>query len=495
MAKKLLIAIIATFIMLPFFSENEISAVEKGKLDGIDYTRIFTDEKSNYYPATISFGGVNIKGKLKWNGKLEGEQLDECIVEFLNDKHIETSDLISAQRCYDEYLKIDEVKDGYIETVLARLGGIFMDGMSAAIIVDAGSALIRGEWDFYSEEQWRTALSLFDDPIVAIDYMVFTVLDMTSFGDHPVYKAIKLANNIAIVCYQGYQDDMKRWETRIEGVVASRALEEFYKQLNIYLKDKDPTGEWVLNFNGSKTRSFTFMGARWNRQTWNVYINLIKTQDFSGNHVSPAGIYEGVASMELTHNMKMFVDKVWNMKLGRLKKNWYSLCDSLTIDGKKVFKCSKSGGVSIYRFLCSSDAKVYIYTDRLATGMSIGGSGLINATLEYGSFDDYQTLSADCKASAYTASGFTNSGSDDVVGYVISDVAYHLEPNGNNSLTIVQDKGYAEVGLLFNQTKVNDGTREIVTFWDNNIWAPLKSKKANITIKAKSQLFYGDTEE
>ena len=98
-------------------------------------------------------------------------------------------------------------------------------------------------------------------------------------------------------------------------------------------------------------------------------------------------------------------------------------------------------------------------------------------------FEDYQTLDSDRKAAANTAVGFTNEGDDSqVVGYVIADVAYHLEANGNDSFTIIQDKGSAEVGLLFNQTKVNDGTKEIVTFFDKNIWAPLKSKKATIII-------------
>ena len=489
MAKKIMVVIIAAFLLIPFLSGEKTEAAEKGKLEGIDYKRIYTDEKSNFFPATISFGGVNIKGKLKWSGKLEGEQLDECIIDFLDENDININDVKTAQKAYEDYLRIDEVKDGYIEKVIVRLSGIFVDGFDAAVIVDAGSIMLRGSWDFTSKEEWRNTMSMFDDPMDVANLVLKKVSARVSGEDiislNPVGQALVYAKKIAEVCYAGYLDDLDRWEIRLNGVNATKCLDLFYEELNEYLMDRDPNGKWELNFNGTTTRRFTFMGVRGNKQTWNVYINLIKVQDLSTYHGSPAGVYEGVASMELVHDMSAFSNRIWNLKLGRLKKNWYSLCDTLTINGQKVFKCSESGGISVYRFLCSTDAKVYIFTDRLANAMYLGSSGMINTTMEYGSFDDYQTLSSDRKASAHTATGITNTGSNDVVGYVISDVEYHVEPNGNDSLTIVQDKGYAEVGLLFNQTKVNDGTKEIITFWDKNIWAPLKSKKANITIKAR----------
>ena len=73
-----------------------------------------------------------------------------------------------------------------------------------------------------------------------------------------------------------------------------------------------------------------------------------------------------------------------------------------------------------------------------------------------------------------------------MAGYTKVDAAFHVEGGYEDSMSIIMDKGYADVNML-DVIKYKDDfyTQTMATFWDDNIWAPLESKKASVTIRMK----------
>ncbi|MBR4341171.1 MAG: hypothetical protein IKP88_00410 [Lachnospiraceae bacterium] len=478
MIKKISITFLAALLLVFAFTWSNSSAAQEGKLEGIDYERIHVRSKKKGLPAYADIGGMKFKGSLKWKGKLTPAEVDEYILEYLKKNNLKLEEVIACQKAYDAYLNLDYSDDEGIDSVLERIDGVVGDSLYSSVLVDAGEKMMKGYWRFKDKEQWKESLKRFDDPYEAAEFLITDVLENSEKENITVYQAITYAESLAETAYEGYLNDLDRWKVRIDGVNAIRTLDRFYDELNEYLADQFPTGGWALTINKTILRSYTFMGVKDNTQGWTVSINLARTySDFRGIG-NPSGIYEGSASIKVSGFLVGFSNLIWNRKIGPFKENWYYNCDSMYINGDKIYNCDQSGMIDDERYLCCTDLKLHIVADLLPFGMSVATTERVVAELNLDEFEDTKAIKSDKACTISTATGFLNgdgSNPDDVVGYVIVDAAYHVESKDNESLTIVQDKGNAEfaVGPIFGPTTVDDGTKDVVTFWDRNIWAPL----------------------
>lgn len=487
LASLMLIVIMLVSMAMPLDSEAASTAV--GTIDGIDYTRVNVSELSGGYPATFNCGGVAIKGKLRYSGQLPTNIIDEYIEKFMDYYDIESDDLVEANQAVLEYKYLDEVTDEQIETFLGRIGSLVGFGIQTSVLIDVGKQILNDDLEL-SEDAWSNTLSNFSSPLMAANTIISEIIGRV-FKNNKFVKIALMIKDAIIFSFQAADETAERWEARTEGMAAIRALDQFYRMLNAYIdreavKDKVfPDGtKWTLQINGEKNRIFSFMGVPGNVQNWRVAVNLTKEVSYS-SWGGPAGGYSGPVEIELKHNMKPFSDWVFDLRVGSLKPMWYSSCESMVLDGKHIFDCSQTGDIEIYRFLCNANAKMDIYSDRVTGATMMGSSGIIQTSIFLNNFDSTQYVASTKKAKISTSTGFLTT--DNIMaGYTKADAAFHVEGGYEDSMSIIMDKGYADVNML-DVIKYKDDfyTQSMATFWDDNIWAPLESKKASVTIRMK----------
>lgn len=481
----LLMMLTLIFVSLP---EAGISAADKGSIEGIDYSRINVSDMASGFPASVRFGKVSIRGRLRYSGHLDSNQIDEYISKFMDEYDIDSDDLVEAQEALDKYRYLEEVSDEDSETCIGRIASIAGYGLETSVVIDAGKQVIKGDFSL-SGDAWKNTLSNFSSPLKAADTVISFIIGKVTAN--PYIKFIMTLKDTVVVSWQAYQDYVDKWETRVEGMVAVRALDEFYRRVNLYIdsqavKDRvfPADAKWMLQINGERDRMFTFMGIPGNIQHWKVALNMEKEVDYSGKG-GPAGGYSGPMEIELTHDMTPFSNWVFDIRVGSLKPLWYRTCEALMFDGKHVYDCSQSGSIDIYRFLCNANAKMDIYSDRISGATLTGSSGIVQTSIYLGNFDSSQYVGSSKKATIKTAIGFLDS-NNILAGYTQVDSAYHVEGGYEDSMSIYIDKGYADANVInLIKYKTNVYTQKLATFWDKNIWAPLEGNSAKVIIRLK----------
>lgn len=485
-ALSMLVMLLVTSLIA---GNGEALAAELGQVAGIDYNRVNVSEMSGGFPATFSCGGVKITGKLRYSGKLDVLTVDKYIEQFMDEHDIDEDDLLEAEEVIRAYKYLDEVTDADKETFLGRVASIAGYGTETTVAIDVGKQILNENFEL-SEEAWANTLSNFSSPAMAANTVLSFIVGKIA-KNNPYVKVFMTIKDGIIASFQAYEDSQERWDIRIEGMAAIRALDEFYKRLNNYIdvqavKDKAYPADavWTLQINGQNDRMFSFMGIPANIQTWRVGINMTKEVNYS-SYGGPAGGYCGPMEIELTHDMTPFSNWVFDIRVGSLKPMWYSKAKALTFKGQHVYDCSQSGKIEIYRFLCNSNAKMDIYSDRVTGATLTNSTGRVMATIFLQNFDSSQYVASTKKAFITTTAGFFSTNGA-LAGYAAVDAAFHVEGGYDDSMSIIMDKGYADTNLLNSiRYKTNVYSQTLATFWDRNIWAPLDAGKVSINIKLK----------
>lgn len=258
----------------------------------------------------------------------------------------------------------------------------------------------------------------------------------------------------------------------------------FYNRLNLYLQRVfTQDAPFELKVGGQKDRYFNYYGTN-NKQTWSLNISMKRTKTDNKNMYSPAGEYVGNFTLDLTHDMTNFNNRVWDLGLLEMNKGYFSEMMKFP----DIYQCTQPGHTYIRRTITNKKARIYIADNSasLVEGRK-NKKYYIDTTFSFGGsdYEDYPISYSTKSMHVHINDKFAQMG-DQYGAAAAGDVDLHLEGNENGTFHMISDTIYAEVASVFGDIRFMYQDMDLGEIHDANIWKPIENKTARIRIAVKA---------
>ena len=271
-----------------------------GDIPGVDYTRI---EYNTILDQEVKFtiGEHQFTGKLSNGNRLEDEEVDGIIREFMTSYNITSEELQTLHAIEGKALKYDESREVpprvLVELMLAACGVDNAEDLSKILSGDATFDL--------SKLTGESVLKKLKD--MAIDKLIDFALGKV-VGE--TYKELfGLVKNVGTVATREYMEYVASDENAQRSFAAALALEKFYSLCNARIKAREQElgqAQWRLTCNESVVTSKTLFGSIMVPQIWKLAVDLTQTTPDPIDPNGWGGIYTGVVQINVNHDMKPF---------------------------------------------------------------------------------------------------------------------------------------------------------------------------------------------
>ena len=271
-----------------------------GDIPGVDYTRI---EYNTILDQEVKFsiGEHQFTGKLSNGNRLEDEEVDGIIREFMTGYNINSSDLQTLHAIADKGLKYDESREVpprvLAELLLAACGVDNAETLSKILSGDASIDLSK----FSGEYVLKTLKDMAFDKL--IDFALGKIVGET------YEELFSLVKNVGTVATREYMEIVASDENARRSFAAALALEKFYSLCNARIKAKERElgqSQWRLTCNESVVTTKTLFGSVAVPQIWRLAVDLTQTTPDPADPNGWGGIYTGVVQINVNHDMKPF---------------------------------------------------------------------------------------------------------------------------------------------------------------------------------------------
>lgn len=324
---RFLIALVLLFVLLsPLlgYSSFQDFLRANGRLSGVDYTRIKQDTRK-YIRVTFEIGNQYFKGMLSKGYRLEDQEADSIIRSVMVEYGLNEAALIIHETRIAQAKAIDPA---FKPQFWIELIGQFLGAGDALTWNDLRTGKISGTQFFMEQFKSKVISEVAEDlaaAVVAGPATKFVIDAIQNCGEPLAKEALKAVKN----------DEIKQ-----KAIASAAVLNAFYARCNQKLKaaaEKKDTTRWHLTASGKTQEIRTFFGAQV-VQNWTFSCDL-KIQD---DTESPGGIYSGVMSVDISHDMTKFDRKyLWDV-VGKLpilsqiheKCPWQSFYDCWKLSSK-----------------------------------------------------------------------------------------------------------------------------------------------------------------
>ena len=271
-----------------------------GDIPGVDYTRI---EYNTILDQEVQFtiGEHQFTGKLSNGNRLEDEEVDGIIREFMTSYNITSEELQTLHAIEGKALKYDESREVpprvLVELMLAACGVDNAEDLSKILSGDATFDL--------SKLTGESVLKKLKD--MAIDKLIDFALGKV-VGE--TYKELfGLVKNVGTVATREYMEYVASDENAQRSFAAALALEKFYSLCNARIKARERElgqAQWRLTCNETVITTKTLFGSINVPQIWKLAVDLTQTTPDPVDPNGWGGIYTGVVQINVNHDMKPF---------------------------------------------------------------------------------------------------------------------------------------------------------------------------------------------
>ena len=271
-----------------------------GDIPGVDYTRI---EYNTILDQEVKFtiGGYEFTGKLSNGNRLEEEEVDRIISEFMASYNITSLQLKYLEALEDRGLEYDESRyvqpRVLVELLLSACGVDSAETLSKILTGDANFDPSKFSGEAVLNELQNTAL----DKLV--DFALGAVLP------EQFEKLFSLVKNVGTIGTREYMEYVVSDTKAQQAFAASLALEQFYSLCNARIKAREQElgqAQWRLTCNESVVTSKTLFGSILVPQIWKLAVDLKQTTPDPIDPNGWGGIYTGVVQININHDMTSF---------------------------------------------------------------------------------------------------------------------------------------------------------------------------------------------
>ena len=297
--KKRIISLVLVLCMVAAVLPIPASAYV-GDIPGVDYTRI---EYNTILDQEVKFkiGSHEFTGKLSNGNRLEDEEVDGIIREFMTSYNITSEELQTLHAIEGKALKYDESREVpprvLVELMLAACGVDNAEDLSKILSGDATFDL--------SKLTGESVLKKLKD--MAIDKLIDFALGKV-VGE--TYKELfGLVKNVGTVATREYMEYVASDENAQRSFAAALALEKFYSLCNARIKARERElgqAQWRLTCNETVITTKTLFGSINVPQIWKLAVDLTQTTPDPIDPNGWGGIYTGVVQINVNHDMKPF---------------------------------------------------------------------------------------------------------------------------------------------------------------------------------------------
>ena len=289
----LVLCVIAAVLPIP-------ASAYVGDIPGVDYTRI---EYNTILDQDVTFkiGGYEFTGKLSNGNRLEDDEVDGIIREFMTSYNITSEDLKTLHAIADKGLQYDESREVpprvLVELLLAASGVDNAETLSKILSGDATIDLSK----FSGAAVLKQLKDMAFDKL--IDFALGKVVGET------YEELFSLAKNVGSVATREYMEIVASDENAQRSFAAALALEKFYSLCNSRIKAKERElgqSQWRLTCNETVVTSKTLFNSILVPQTWKLAVDLTQTTPDPIDPNGWGGIYTGVVQINVNHDMKPF---------------------------------------------------------------------------------------------------------------------------------------------------------------------------------------------
>lgn len=277
-----------------------------GDIPGVDYTRI---EYNTILDQEVKFkiGSHEFTGKLSNGNRLDDEEVDGIIREFMTSYNITSEELQTLHAIEGKALKYDESREVpprvLVELMLAACGVDNAEDLSKILSGDATFDL--------STLTGESVLKKLKD--MAIDKLIDFALGKV-VGE--TYKELfGLVKNVGTVATREYMEYVASGENAQRSFAAALALEKFYSLCNARIKAREQElgqAQWRLTCNETVITTKTLFGSINVPQIWKLAVDLTQTTPDPIDPNGWGGIYTGVVQINVNHDMKPFDQQFMN---------------------------------------------------------------------------------------------------------------------------------------------------------------------------------------
>ena len=274
---------------------------QTNRLQGVDYTRIKQDTRK-YIRVTFEIGNQSFKGMLKKGYRLEDQEADSIISRVMNlEFGLNSTTLMLHEMAVAEAEKIDPAfqTQFWVELLGQALGAgdamAYNDLLSGKI---SGTEYVVGQM---KSELVSQGASAFAEATALSPAGAFILNVVTNCAEPAAKEALKAVRN----------DQIKQ-----KAIASAAILDAFYQRCNQELKkaaEKKDDTSWRLTANSKSQEIRSFFGADV-VQNWTLTCDLKIKTPLSDDADSPCGIYAGVMTVDITHDMTKFDRKyLWQV--------------------------------------------------------------------------------------------------------------------------------------------------------------------------------------
>lgn len=283
-----------------------------GNIPGVDYTRIVSNSVLET-EVEFKIGSNVFTGTLSNGNRLEDDEVDEIIREFMKKYFISSEDLKQLHANEKQTFKYDEKRyvNGrvYAEILLGTAG--IANGEQLSYVLNGEFEAIGGVGDhivLVLDTIAKTGLSKMVD--IGIGAMFGMPGKILSF-------MLNAANVSGTAAYRELMEYLASEEQLQQGFAAALALEEFYALVNARIKAKEQEltdGQWSMTCNDRVFTENILFESIVVPQCWDLYVDLVQTTIDPIDPNGWGGIYEGTMTIDISHDMANF-DKEFKEKI------------------------------------------------------------------------------------------------------------------------------------------------------------------------------------
>ena len=271
-----------------------------GDIPGVDYTRI---EYNTILDQEVKFkiGSHEFTGKLSNGNRLDDEEVDGIIREFMTSYNITSLQLKYLEALEDTGLEYDESRyvqpRVLVELLLSACGVDSAETLSKILTGDANFDPSKFSGEAVLNELQNTAL----DKLV--DFALGAVLP------EQFEKLFSLVKTVGTIGTREYMEYVVSDTKAQRAFAASLALEQFYSLCNARIKAREQElgqAQWRLTCNETIITSKTLFGSILVPQVWKLAVDLKQTTPDTIDPNGWGGIYTGVVQININHDMAPF---------------------------------------------------------------------------------------------------------------------------------------------------------------------------------------------
>jgi len=298
--KKRISAIICVVAMMFSIFPLTAYAIPKGKLEGVDYTRIQYSDKS--YDVRLTLDNLEFWGKLECGTDLSADEIDGIIRKVMTDKKITSGMLINAVKLISDAENVEGFSMNDVQDALLKL-----TGLDAA--VDLYNLLMGTDPRTPGEVREDLMLNYLSGK--AGDYIEDVAEKALTQGGKVAMKAggkvaFKLMFLLPDLTEIGVAAMMKYENIKITvalGLEKKLMLDDFYAECGKRLAESSGGAEWRISFAGPKGRgvteihNFNMWGVGGLMSEWTLTGELTRSELGAGDGY--AGTYQGDLVLEI----------------------------------------------------------------------------------------------------------------------------------------------------------------------------------------------------